>query len=135
MGQKTSLPEYLKYLRKAYGYTQKDIAEQLHISRQTYSHYETGRITPSINGLYHIAQIYKIPLHEILEHVKMDASAANENVTMGEDADRLLNQEFLTCLRSLNEKDRAEILSIMWEIMQVKKKQANKENVLTDEEG
>lgn len=51
MEQNQTLPEYLKHLRKSRRYTQEEVAARLHISRQTYSHYETGRIRPSINVL------------------------------------------------------------------------------------
>ena len=51
MSEKT-LEMYLKELRKFYNYSQEFVASQLNITRQTYSHYETGRITPPINSLY-----------------------------------------------------------------------------------
>lgn len=38
------LEKYLKELRKSYNYSQEYVASQLNITRQTYSHYETGRI-------------------------------------------------------------------------------------------
>lgn len=122
MEQKPSLPEYLKQLRKACGYNQKDIAVQLHITRQTYSHYETGRITPSINTLYHIAQIYEISVNDILEHVRIDDLTKEENPVVEIRENRLFDPEFMSCIQSLDERDREEVISIMWEIMQIKKK-------------
>lgn len=42
----TSLGSYLKLLRKKHNYSQEFFASKLNIIRQTYSHYETGRIQP-----------------------------------------------------------------------------------------
>lgn len=58
------LAERLKELREEHHYSQRYIAEQLNISRQTYSHYETGRINPPTDSLYALAEIY---------HISMDA--------------------------------------------------------------
>lgn len=66
MSEKT-LEMYLKELRKFYNYSQEFVASQLNITRQTYSHYETGRITPPLNSLYNLAKLYKVPLENFLE--------------------------------------------------------------------
>ena len=46
---KRPLNQYLKELRKSCGYSQEFVASHLNITRQTYSHYETGRISPPVN--------------------------------------------------------------------------------------
>ncbi len=60
------LPQYLKELRKSHGYQQEFVASHLNITRQTYSHYETGRITPPVNSLYNLAALYGIPVENFL---------------------------------------------------------------------
>lgn len=64
-----TLEEYLKELRKSCNYSQEFVASHLNITRQTYSHYETGRITPPINSLYNLAKLYGIPVENFLELV------------------------------------------------------------------
>lgn len=66
MSEKT-LEKYLKELRKSYNYSQEFVASQLNITRQTYSHYETGRISPPLNSLYNLAKLYNVPLDSFLE--------------------------------------------------------------------
>lgn len=61
------LPQYLKELRKSHGYQQEFVASHLNITRQTYSHYETGRITPPVNSLYNLAALYGIPVESFME--------------------------------------------------------------------
>lgn len=61
------LENYLKELRKSYNYSQEFVASQLNITRQTYSHYETGRITPPVNSLYNLAKLYNISLDSFLD--------------------------------------------------------------------
>lgn len=67
--QNTSLDQYLKELRKACGYSQEFMASHLNITRQTYSHYETGRIIPPTNSLYNLAKLYGIPVENFLDLV------------------------------------------------------------------
>lgn len=62
-----SLDQYLKELRKACGYSQEFVASHLNITRQTYSHYETGRIIPPTNSLYNLAKLYGIPVENLLD--------------------------------------------------------------------
>ena len=64
-----TLEQYLKELRKSCGYSQDFVASHLNITRQTYSHYETGRITPPSNALYNLAKLYGIPLENLMELV------------------------------------------------------------------
>lgn len=64
-----TLEQYLKELRKSCNYSQEFVASHLNITRQTYSHYETGRITPPINSLYNLAKLYGIPVENFLELV------------------------------------------------------------------
>ena len=61
------LEKYLKELRKSYNYSQEYVASQLNITRQTDSHYETGRITPPVDSLYNLSRLYKVPLNSFLE--------------------------------------------------------------------
>lgn len=69
-----TLPEYLRELRKSHHYKQDFVASQLNIIRQTYSHYETGRIIPPVKALYKLAELYDVPLESLIalvleEHV------------------------------------------------------------------
>lgn len=64
-----NLEKYLKELRKSCNYSQEFVASHLNITRQTYSHYETGRITPPINSLYNLAKLYGVPIENFLELV------------------------------------------------------------------
>ncbi len=48
----------LKNLRLQYGYTQKELADRLHIRQNTYSQYETGARELSVSMLIALADIY-----------------------------------------------------------------------------
>ena len=61
------LAKRLKELRKSHNYTQEYIASYLDIIRQTYSHYETGRNTPSSETLYKLATLYSIAVNDLLQ--------------------------------------------------------------------
>ena len=60
--------ETLKELRHHCGFTQKQLSEQLHISRQAYSNYETSKRTPDLDSLMRLADIYGVSLDQLVNH-------------------------------------------------------------------
>ena len=60
------LGKRLKELRKVYNYSQDYVAETIGKTRQTYSHYETGRRNPSTETLYKLAAIYNVSADDLL---------------------------------------------------------------------
>ena len=61
----------LKLLRNAYGYTQAEVAEELHICRSTYTLYELGKKLPSTDMLVDLATLYNVRLDALL-NIKTD---------------------------------------------------------------
>lgn len=118
-----SLGTYLKTLRKRNGYSQEFVASKLNIIRQTYSHYETGRIVPPIDSLYHLAKLYQVSADTFLElAVKSDEEASDyETVSFSYSSPGPSHQESLSdeekellyCYRLLDDRDRADILEFM----------------------
>lgn len=87
-----NLSEYLKELRSVYEYSQAFVAEKLNISRQTYSHYETGRITPPPESLYTLAQLYHVSVDMLLsDRPKPSHKTTNPGTPMMSDAELLPN--------------------------------------------
>lgn len=56
----------LKEIRKRKHFTQKEIAEQLHITQATYSGYENQKYSPTIDILCELSQILETPIDEIV---------------------------------------------------------------------
>lgn len=52
------LPEKLKDLRRNHRYSQKNIADMLHVSPSIISAYETGERTPSTENILALSRIY-----------------------------------------------------------------------------
>ncbi len=71
----------LKDCRIEMGYTQKSIAEYLHIDRSTYAKYETGR-KPEIDVVVFLAELYGISLNEMLRDFRLDNSEYKKTVTV-----------------------------------------------------
>lgn len=74
MEMQQTLAGYLRELRKSHHYKQDFVAAQLNIIRQTYSHYETGRITPPVKALCKLANLYGVPVESLLAFILKDAS-------------------------------------------------------------
>lgn len=138
MNEEKTLPEYLKGLRKACRYKQDFVAAQLQITRQTYSHYETGRIMPSAVKLYRLAKLYGIPVEWLLACGESE-EVEYENIKKQE-LFRAVKDESIDCsletllyyFRRLDKKDRIEIISLM-KIKERMKKQPE-ELISTDNE-
>lgn len=54
------MKEILKYLRQTHNFTQEEVAEQLHISRQSYNKYEKGTVLPGEKVIQALARLYDV---------------------------------------------------------------------------
>lgn len=106
MEREQTLPEYLKRLRRACHYKQDYVADQLHIARQTYSHYETGRIRPPAWSLYRLAGLYGVSVEDLFAH-----TALGEDGSDREDA--VWERQLLYYFQKLDERNKKDILSII----------------------
>ncbi len=64
---KQIIADNLISLRKQHGYTQNELAEKLNYSDNTISRWEHAEITPSIETLEQIANIYNVPLEFLIK--------------------------------------------------------------------
>lgn len=55
-------------LRKEKGLTQKDVAEELGISRQAYANYESGNREPDISTLRHLSEYFGVSIDVLLDN-------------------------------------------------------------------
>lgn len=62
----------LRKQRTRLGLTQQQVAEKLNIDRSTYSYYELGRTSPSVEMLYELILLFGVSADELL---KKDESA------------------------------------------------------------
>lgn len=70
----------LKNNRKQHGFTQEQISQKLHVSRQTISNWETGKSVPDIYNLVELSNLYDISLdHLIKEDVVIMNALKKEN--------------------------------------------------------
>ena len=63
---KNPLGSRLRELRLVYNYSQDYVAEVIGKTRQTYSHYETGRRKPPTETLYMLASLYNVSVDDLL---------------------------------------------------------------------
>ena len=64
-------------LRKLNGLSQEELAEQLNVSRQTLSKYETGESLPDIDRCKQLAEIFGVTLDDLVNY---DSAATGLNV-------------------------------------------------------
>ena len=60
------LKENLAALRKDKGLSQNDLAEEMHVSRQTISKWEGGNVLPSTDNLIWLSKFYQVSLDELV---------------------------------------------------------------------
>ena len=60
------LEKILKQRRKELSLTQDELAERIHVSRQTISNWETGKTLPDVSSLLLISENYQLPLDDLL---------------------------------------------------------------------
>lgn len=62
-----SLGSVLKFQRQEHGISQIDLAELLHVSRQSISSWENDRSYPSIDHLISLSELYKLSIDDLLK--------------------------------------------------------------------
>jgi transcriptional regulator with XRE-family HTH domain len=62
---KINLADKIKFLRKENGWTQADLAKQLHCSQELIAAYENKRRKPTIDKIPDIAKIFRISINEL----------------------------------------------------------------------
>jgi putative transcriptional regulator len=55
----------IKLLRTERGWSQAELAERLHVSRQTVNSIETGRYDPSLPLAFSISRLFRLPIERI----------------------------------------------------------------------
>lgn len=89
---KTKISQKLFDLRKDANYTQQFVADYLGIVRQTYSHYETDRLTPSLDVLCSLAELYHIAPEILLSLViPSDVLKSDNTSESAQELDSYLN--------------------------------------------
>lgn len=59
------LKNKIRDLREQFGFTQQDLSEKVHVSRQTIISLESGKYNPSILLAYSIAKIFNMTIEEV----------------------------------------------------------------------
>lgn len=62
-----AIKDVLPQIRQSRGMTQKELAEQLYVTRQAVSRWETGETTPSIDMTKLIASVLDVPVMQLLD--------------------------------------------------------------------
>lgn len=124
--QNETLSKKLRKLRESSGLSQGQIANKLYITRAAYSHYETGKRTPTIENLLQLSSLYKINPLELIElslqknhNSLIDLSEIKTNINTNNKNNQL--DELIYNFNSLNQFDQELIIYIT--------KQLSKRNV------
>ncbi len=73
--------EKLMKLRKERGWSQEDLSNQIGVSRQTISKWESSQTTPELNKLMELSKIFEISIDELVDNVlEEDENKTEEKV-------------------------------------------------------
>jgi len=64
--QNNHIGENLRKLREGCGFSQKQVADAIHVDRSTYTNYELGKICPPLNMIYRLAAAFRVDYTQIL---------------------------------------------------------------------
>lgn len=57
----------IRYLRNVFGYTQAEVSDGLHICRNTYALFETGKKVPGADVILDLAEFYHVHVSTVLQ--------------------------------------------------------------------
>lgn len=109
MGRKPksgTLISNLKFYRQNSGFTQKQVADALHIERTTYTYYETGKTLPNVLTLKKLADMFNVPVDYLMpseaettsDVSDSDFSSQSKDETAQQAAARKVSNEKIYCL-------------------------------------
>ena len=98
--------ETLKELRHHRGFTQKQLSEQLHISRQAYSNYENGTRLPDLETACVIADYFQISLDQLVRVGLHPEKPADPFASLPKDM-----QGLLSTYQDLNHEDHKQVFA------------------------
>ena len=106
-----TLPEKLKRLRLANGYSQAYVATKLNISRQAYQHYECGRRVPNNDYLQQLAELYNLQIYDLLiSDINLEFTDLVSEEPVYPKSIAELEQKLLRAFRKLNEKEKRKLV-------------------------
>lgn len=84
------ISENLVYYRKKNNYSQEQLAEKLHVSRQAISRWECGTAVPDTENLIEMGNLYGVSLDELIKgaHQESDIVVEDTNVNIQKDSAR-----------------------------------------------
>lgn len=115
--------KYLRILRKKYGISQKELALEMNVSKQTISNWEVGRKLPRMKAIEKLAKLYGVPKASIMagrpiEELTDEVEAADPQVQRVVDLSEqglhltyqghLVPQEYIEIIEKLMRSDMAE---------------------------
>lgn len=115
--------KYLQVLRKKYGISQKELALEMNVSKQTISNWEVGRKLPRMKAIEKLAKLYGVPkasimagrpIEELTDEVEAADPQVQRVVDLSEQGLRLtyqghlVPQEYIEIIEKLMRSDMAE---------------------------
>lgn len=70
----------LKRLRKLKKLSQEDLAEEMHVSRQSVSKWETGDAYPEMNNILELCKVFHCRINDLVNDSIMDVNALDEEI-------------------------------------------------------
>ena len=62
-----NLPEKLAFLRKAKGLCQQELADEMNVSHQAVSKWESGNVMPSLDNLIYLSKLYGVTIDSLID--------------------------------------------------------------------
>jgi transcriptional regulator with XRE-family HTH domain len=87
--RKSMIAEMIRELRKSKSLQQKEVADKLGISPQTYNGYERGRNEPPIEILVRLSYLYDLPLDLIVQRDRLHKDSESAMVTLAKMEDEM----------------------------------------------
>jgi len=128
--RKKMVAEMMCELRKGLGWPQKEVAQILGVSPQTYNGYEKGRNEPPIEMLVRLSFLYNVPIDMIVQRDRMHAlnQSAMETVKVMEQGIAAIRENLSNDPMAQNEQVQA-LISAMEQLTEMNRKLIEKNSL------
>ena len=107
------LSDNIRIIRKNKGYSQEELADKIHVTRQTLSKWENGLSVPDIDSLKQIASIFDISIQELVDG---NAEKIIENEVIIDQLSRI-NEQLIISNKKSKERNRSVFIKLLFLVL------------------
>ncbi|EGL83865.1 helix-turn-helix domain protein [Caldalkalibacillus thermarum TA2.A1] len=113
-----TLAENIRYYREQHGWTQKELAQKINISRSVLSKWENGQLIPDLQAVIQLSELFEVSIDFLVGKVRPPQQLLREMKERYQLADEEVDKELVDIIRYLT--THKELKSVLFQLAHLK---------------